>query len=52
MERDLTFEEVSEMALAILNDQPVMQGFPVQEARLREQISEIASKGLTVSGFD
>ncbi len=51
MERDLTFEEISEMMLAILTDQPVTQEFPETEARLRAEIAEIVARGETVTGF-
>lgn len=51
MERELTYEEISEMTLAIMNGEVVKSGFPEAEGRLRAQIAEILASGQEVTGF-
>lgn len=48
MEREMTFEEMAMMTKAIVTGTAVQPGFPIQEARLRKEIAEIAESGLVV----
>jgi hypothetical protein len=41
-----TYEQVLAMYQAILLDQPVPEGFPDVEQRLRDQIADIEAEGL------